>query len=71
MNYYCITCSDDVHPHRWRLGFKTCLICGEAFAKSVKHTIVPMHKSNYVVVTNPVDLVGINSKGGIVHNKHE
>tara|TARA_R110001632_G_scaffold66794_2_gene157143 strand:- start:101 stop:214 length:114 start_codon:yes stop_codon:yes gene_type:complete len=26
--------------------------CGEIEAQKVKHTIVPMHKSNYVVVTD-------------------
>jgi hypothetical protein len=38
--------------------------CGEAAAKQRKHTIVPMHKSNYIVVTNREDLKGINNKGG-------
>jgi ribosomal protein L37AE/L43A len=69
MTHYCINCSDDVNPNRWALGFKTCLSCGEALARAVRHCIVPMHKSNYVPVTNRDDLVGINSKGGIVHNR--
>ena len=30
------------------------------------YCVVPMHKSNYMVVTNRADLVGINSKGGLV-----
>lgn len=71
MNHLCVKCSDDVNPRRWALGFRTCLVCGEHFARAVKHTIVPMHKSNYVPVHNLVDLVGINSKGGIVHNRYE
>jgi hypothetical protein len=29
-----------------------------------RRTIVPMHKSNYIVVTNREDLKGINNKGG-------
>lgn len=66
--HYCINCSDDVNPLRWNLGFKTCLACGEALARTFKHCIVPMHKSNYVPVYNLNDLVGINSKGGIVKN---
>lgn len=70
MTHYCITCSDDVNPGRWKLGFKTCLACGEALAKTVRHCIVPMHKSNYVPITNKSDLVGINSKGGLVKNEH-
>jgi ribosomal protein L37AE/L43A len=70
MTHYCINCSDDVNPNRWNLGFKTCLTCGEAFARAVKHCIVPMHKSNYVPIFNQTDLVGINSKGGIVKSQH-
>ena len=69
MNYFCVNCSDPVNPHRWKLGFHTCLSCGEVLAKSVKHCIVPLHKSNYVPLYNLQDLVGINSKGGIVHNR--
>ena len=69
--HYCINCSDDVNPNRWALGFKTCLCCGEILARTIRHTIVPMHKSNYVPVFNAADLVGINSKGGIVHNSYE
>jgi hypothetical protein len=30
----------------------TCLRCGEADARRVRHTVVPMHKSNYVVVSD-------------------
>lgn len=63
--HYCVNCAEDVHHNRWTLGFKTCLPCGEVFARAVRHTIVPMHKSNYVPVFNQSDLVGINSKGGI------
>jgi hypothetical protein len=37
---------------RIEAGFITCLECGEADARKVKHTVVPMHKSNYVVVTD-------------------
>ena len=53
-----------VEPRRVEAGFVTCLPCGEAEAKQVRHTIVPMHKSNLIVVTNREDLKGINNKGG-------
>ena len=49
---------------RERLGYDTCLACGEAEANQRRHTVVPMHKSNYVPVTNLIDLRGINNKGG-------
>jgi ribosomal protein L37AE/L43A len=62
----CVKCGDHVLHGRWRLGYTTCLRCGEDVARQVKHTIAPMHKSNYVVITNRADLTGLNNKGGIV-----
>jgi hypothetical protein len=55
---------EQVAAKRVEAGFITCLRCGEADARKRKHTIVPMHKSNYVPVTNREDLKGINNKGG-------
>ena len=40
--------------------------CGESAALGVKRCVVPMHKSNYVMVTDLSDLKGINNKGGLV-----
>jgi len=62
----CIKCGDHVLDARYRLGYTTCLKCGEAIAKETKHTIAPMHKSNYMVITNREDLKGLNNKGGNV-----
>lgn len=64
--YFCKICDEDVNPERWYLGFRVCLACGEKQAKTVKHTIVPMPKSNYIVVTDKSLLLGLNSshKGG-------
>lgn len=53
-----------VPPMRSRLGYTTCLDCGEKAARAVKHTVAPMHKSNYMLFTNTEDLKGINNKGG-------
>jgi len=55
-----------VEDERVVLGYLSCLPCGEEQAKRKKHTIVPMHKSNYVPITNREDLMGINNKGGLV-----
>jgi hypothetical protein len=58
-----------LHPvpeGRLLIGYSTCIYCGEIQARKVKHCIVPMHKSNYVLMTNLDDLKGINNKGGIV-----
>jgi ribosomal protein L37AE/L43A len=62
----CWDCGDPVGGKRWDLGYKTCLVCGDKQARQVKHTIVPMPKSNYIVVTDMGLLVGLNSshKGG-------
>ena len=62
----CVKCCDHVLQARWRLGYIHCLRCGEELAKQRKHTIAPMHKSNYMVITNKLDLQGLNNKGGNV-----
>lgn len=63
--FYC-SCGDDIHPARASLGFRTCLSCGEKAARKQTHCIVPMPKSNYIVVTDMALLRGLNSshKGG-------
>lgn len=62
----CVVCGDYLSRGRWELGYKTCLMCGEEQARQARHTIVPLHKSNYIPVFNRVDLQGINNKGGLV-----
>jgi ribosomal protein L37AE/L43A len=62
----CKKCFSHVLDARWKLGYTTCLQCGEAEAKLKKHTVAPMHKSNYTLITNRADLVGLNNKGGLV-----
>ena len=66
MNYVCINCGEHVPTGRHELGYKTCLSCGENEANKVKHCVAPMHKSNYMLFTNPDDLKGINNKGGLI-----
>lgn len=58
---YCVTCQiEEVAAKRVEAGFITCLRCGEADARKVRHTIVPMSKSNYIVVTDRELLKGLN-----------
>ena len=59
-------CGDDINPERYKLGYRTCLVCGEAEAKQRKFTVAPMHKSNYMLITNMTDLKGLNNKGGLI-----
>jgi len=66
-NIICTTCyAERVPPARARLGYRSCMTCGDKNAKAVKHTIAPMHKSNYMLFTNMEDLKGINNKGGLI-----
>ena len=55
-----------VEPHRARATRPTCMDCAESIARAVRHTVAPMHKSNYVLVTDRRDLVGLNNKGGLL-----
>ena len=58
----CSECDEPINPKRYALGYNTCLDCGEVVARQVKFCVVPMHKSNYVVVSRKSDLIGINNK---------
>lgn len=62
------SCGEEVDPRRYVLGYRTCLACGEQAAKTERAgwCIAPMHKSNYVLVTDHADLKGFNNKGGLV-----
>lgn len=63
----CIKCWAVKVPHaRSMAGFGTCLPCGEKIAKQRRHTVVPLHKSNYIVPANDDEVKGINNKGGLV-----
>ena len=64
----CCWCGDDVEPRRWALGIRCCMACGESQAIKDRATwcVAPMHKSNYMLITNRQDLAGLNNKGGIV-----
>ena len=46
----------------------TCAHCGEelAKAKAKLYTVAPMHKSNYMLITDLNDLKGLNNKGGLI-----
>lgn len=63
----CPRCQDPIDPRRVALGRRLCLPCGEEAAREERTawTIVPMHKSNYVLLTDRRDLPGIGNKGGL------
>jgi hypothetical protein len=59
----CLSCyGERVPPARAKLGYKTCLSCGEKEAASVRHCVVPMNKSNYIAVTDRSVLAQLNPK---------
>jgi hypothetical protein len=62
-DYGCIKCGKPVNPARWELGYNICMRKECAYPAPTR-TIVPMHKSNYMVITDRRDLKGINNKGG-------
>lgn len=64
--HLCRNCGDTIPTGRWALGYKFCLPCGDEVAKGRVFTVAPMHKSNYVCITNMEDLKGLNNKGGLV-----
>jgi hypothetical protein len=51
-----------VEPARRYLKRPTCAGCGETEARAVRHTIAPLDKSNYVLITDPTILKQLNPK---------
>jgi ribosomal protein L37AE/L43A len=64
----CKLCGDTYDAKRLAIGYAVCLPCGDEIADMAnkKRTIAPMHKSNYMLITNRADLIGLNNKGGLV-----
>jgi hypothetical protein len=64
---FCRQCGVEMDSRRSMLGYATCMECGEVEARQVKHCIVPMPKSNYIVVSDVSLLLGLNNshKGGM------
>ena len=58
----CRQCGELIAAKRVELGYAVCLPCGERAARNVRHTIVPMSKSNYIVVADRGLLSQLNPK---------
>jgi ribosomal protein L37AE/L43A len=59
----CTECyAERVPPARAKLGYKTCMSCGETAARAVKHTVAPLNKSNYMLFTDASLLKQLNPK---------
>lgn len=59
----CIKCGGYINPARYDIGYTNCMR-SECATPPKRRTVVPMHKSNYILVTDREDLKGINNKGG-------
>ena len=55
-------CGDTVNPLRAKLGYPTCLPCGETAARKIRHTVAPLNKSNYILINDPTLLKQLNPK---------
>jgi ribosomal protein L37AE/L43A len=58
----CKLCGDTYDLGRLNIGYAICMPCGNEIAKSVKRTVVPMNKSNYMMVTDMSILKQLNPK---------
>ena len=47
---------------RSRLGYTTCLSCGDKQAHMVTFCTAPLNKSNYMLITNAAELKMLNPK---------
>jgi ribosomal protein L37AE/L43A len=62
----CKLCGMTYAAERLAIGYAICMPCGDDLASKIVRTIAPMHKSNYMMITNMEDLKGLNNKGGLV-----
>ena len=64
----CHECGAEIEPPQRQLVSSLCVFCGEEHARQARAlwTVAPMHKSNYVLVTDRGFLRGLNNKGGLV-----
>ena len=60
---YC-RCGEEIEPERLALGSYICLTCGEERAQREKNrrTVVPLHKSNYIIITDKKELTQLDPK---------
>lgn len=59
---HCTQCGDTFPIARHNLGYRTCLDCGDAVARTVKWLAAPINKSNYMLISNYEELKQLNPK---------
>ncbi len=58
-------CGEEIEDDRYALGHFICTDCGEERAKKTIRTVVPLNKSNYVLITNRKELKTLNPKSSL------
>lgn len=60
----CDDCGVMFSAKRAALGYRLCLTCGEREARAQRAgwCVAPVHKSNYVLISNKTQLIGLNNK---------
>jgi ribosomal protein L37AE/L43A len=58
----CKDCYTPFSVERFRLGYHTCLDCGDTAARKVVFTTAPINKSNYMLISNYAELAQLNPK---------
>jgi ribosomal protein L37AE/L43A len=60
----CKLCGDTYAAERLAIGYAICMSCGNDLATKLntKRTVVPMNKSNYMMVTDMAILKQLNPK---------
>jgi hypothetical protein len=58
----CRECYDPYPVARFRLGYRTCLSCGDYQAHAVTYCSAPINKSSYMLITNTAELAQLNPK---------
>jgi len=68
MNTDCLICGSAIEPKERLAISSLCKPCGErdAIQARTRWCVAPMHKSNYVLITDRDLLTGVNNKGGLV-----
>lgn len=55
-------CGEPIVRKRVLLGYRVCLNCGDQIAKKRRFTVVPLNKSNYMLITDLNLLKQLNPK---------
>lgn len=58
----CVECGHPFPPGRAKLGYTTCLTCGEAQAREVKFTVMPPYSKGAYQVVSRDDIAHTNPK---------